>query len=905
MADVDIVLPDGGAATVPEEDLSRALAAGATVPTSKYAPGSDEAAYDTTLGQFATGVLGAGRVATGGLSDLLFSEAANIAGGEQARQGVLRDFRTLKEVNPGADALGEVGGLLYGAGVGGGITAAGEGLEAGLVSKLGTGFLGKVGASAGRGALEASLFGAERSITEDVLGDHELNGQKLAMTAGGDALLGAGIGAGTGAIGYGLGRLFGRRQVAGALASEGGAARELVDDAATKEGLIGRMMGGGMTSEQAAGAVDELQAAAKGAAAEGQKGVGLLEAYEKNIVKPVLEARAGGNPEMQKILDAGYADIRKGVLGREARLEARALDTADALNKLHKAESEMNRIGYRERPELVSKLVDTTKGDVARDAYARMLQETEKRVSFLESLTTKGNKAGDVVNIRKDLTDAYKFLATLSKDESGRITKLKPKEIYELNVRLNALKQNVGRAAGPGKGYGLTDSQKVFRELHDVLRQGLEDESVWGRAGAAQRVGNAAFSTTFEEAGDFDRMFSRLGGKDDTGWAREFVASPQKIRDGLLKKAGSEVDGADARALLEAKTDRIRQRIKWAEEFADMTPETKKVIDEARGALKTFATTLEDATNEAKLVDKLNSQALVERESPGLLGSGLLSVAGDIMTKPLTTAERLAGLGKVIGKIDKGIADGLENLAKNGGKAKVLGVSVDAKKIAADIAKIREIAASPERLAGRVSGMFRDLEGVAPKTLQEARATATRALTFLAREAPEPLNAKSGPFGTAPKELRYSDAQLASWQAKREAALGSLDGRTAPETLLSGLSEGRLNRDAIRTIEAVSPRLFAEIQQTARDQIARMQAEGKLDKLTLAQQASIASLLKVPPGRIWEPDFMLLMQSAKSYGQYDQQNRAAAAPMMGGTSGRAIKLDTSAFLTDAQKVEGG
>jgi len=203
-------------------------------------------------------------------------------------------------------------------------------------------------------------------------------------------------------------------------------------------------------------------------------------------------------------------------------------------------------------------------------------------------------------------------------------------------------------------------------------------------------------------------------------------------------------------------------------------------------------------------------------------------------------------------------------------------------------------------LTDRVRQFIGPLSKVAPKIADEVSATALRALTFLGKEAPIPL-ASRVVLGMPTKDPRYSDQQIASWQAKRTAALGALDGRTAPEAILGDLSRGRLNRDAIRTIEYVSPKLFLQLQQTAQRQIQQMAVDGRLEKLTPAQQGAIASLLKVPPGKIWEPDFMLMMQAAKSYQEFAKT--ASAAPPQPTTTKRPIKLDTDAFQTEAQSIE--
>jgi len=120
MADVDIVLPDGGGATVPEGDLSRAIAAGAKVAQAGPAVGSDEEFVNSGLGQGLTAILAAGRSASLGATDVLATSGAGLLGGRGAEKAVAKAFSTAKEANPYADLAGETAGIFLG---GGGLTA--------------------------------------------------------------------------------------------------------------------------------------------------------------------------------------------------------------------------------------------------------------------------------------------------------------------------------------------------------------------------------------------------------------------------------------------------------------------------------------------------------------------------------------------------------------------------------------------------------------------------------------------------------------------------------------------------------------------------------------------------------------------------------------------------------------
>ena len=167
MSDVDIILPTGEAATVPQADLAQALAAGAT-----EAPPPQQ--FGGLLGQSAAAIFGAGRTATLGMSDALLVEGANILGGHEARAEMLHGLNVAEEENPYSSMGGEAAGLFVGGG--GGVTQIGSAVEAGGARVLGKGLAGGIGSFALRGAAEGAILGTQHTITEATLGDVDLNG---------------------------------------------------------------------------------------------------------------------------------------------------------------------------------------------------------------------------------------------------------------------------------------------------------------------------------------------------------------------------------------------------------------------------------------------------------------------------------------------------------------------------------------------------------------------------------------------------------------------------------------------------------------------------------------------------------------------------------------------------------
>lgn len=241
---VPVRLSDGSIGTVPAEHAQSVVDSGGELVTGdEYKAAENEARYGGVGGALAAVGEGAARGLTVGISDPLAIGAARAFGGEQAAAATREHLAGVKEAHPivsmGSELAGAAAPLVFsggasapveaaevanvaregfaaeqaasrvaqaagvvrtavrGAGVANrGIAAAGEaasGLTRAVVGEGGEGiaaFARKLAASTASGATEGSLYGIGNQISEDSLGDHELNAEKLLAAAGHGALLG-------------------------------------------------------------------------------------------------------------------------------------------------------------------------------------------------------------------------------------------------------------------------------------------------------------------------------------------------------------------------------------------------------------------------------------------------------------------------------------------------------------------------------------------------------------------------------------------------------------------------------------------------------------------------------------------------------------------------------------------
>lgn len=891
---VDITLPDGSAASVPQADLSQALAAGATIPK---AAGAYESELGGGLGQAASFALGAGRTASFGLMDGVLVEGANIAGGDQARREMLHGLNVAKETNQYATMGGEAAGLFLGAGEG--VMAAGGMVEEQAAARLGHGLMGRVGSMAARGGVEGAMLGVQHQITEDTLGDHAYTAEKLVAAAEKDALLGAGIGGGLGALGH-----FGSEALAGLRHSPGPRSARLLDEVAGLEGagvplreeageaeaLVKDLQKAGATSEQAAVMADEVSTMARARTSGGPLS-GLLDEGAARFAA----TRAGGNEEMREVLERGFLDRSRKLAGHEAEIGNHALAVTKHGSELMRAEETLNRINFTERPDQFAKLLDPSKIDAAADAAALMTQKLDGVVSSFEREALMGGEAVQVRQLRKALTSTYSKQAALV-DATGAAREGALRDMYMDTYKL---KQKVGEMAGFGKSAHMrSPSESMFNKVYEDLRVGLEDESVWGRAGAANREWNETFSQQLPRRQDFAQRFG-VSIDQVSGIPRPEVDF-EKSRGFLKSLSGNQLEDDALQGMKSAGsyTDGLRARMGALEKYADMSAADRAVFEKARTSADSFDTAFAAARKDSAVIARLRTQALEEQ---GKSLGGVLGLATDIMTRPLQTMERLGVIKATTERFEKGIENAMNRFFEGKGSAlmrrgteaadEVVAAARPREAVTKEIGDLREIAGNAPAMQERVSKMLGDLSSYAPKIADAAGASALRLMTYLADEAPVGRAERS--MLSNKTTIRYSDQELSVYETKRTAAV-------KPESVITEMRAGKLNRDGIRAVKATSPRIFAKMQEIARDELIRREEAGTLDGMSYQRKATIACLLEVPPDGTWEPSFMSMMQATKA----PQQAQQGEAQQAKGGGRRPIKIESSAFETEAQQIEG-
>jgi hypothetical protein len=201
---VNMVDPHGRSFAVPIAEVDAARMAGfhpesAEENAARVAKDVRDERYGGVGGAVRATVAGAARaVSLGGLDAV-------------ADEDFRRDLRGLREVNPGATLVGDIGGTALAAFASGGSSLAAStpaalamrGGRAVAALGEGAGVAGRIGAAAAGAALEGAAFGAGAGITELALSDDPVTWERATSTFSSHALFGAGIGAAAGTFAKG------------------------------------------------------------------------------------------------------------------------------------------------------------------------------------------------------------------------------------------------------------------------------------------------------------------------------------------------------------------------------------------------------------------------------------------------------------------------------------------------------------------------------------------------------------------------------------------------------------------------------------------------------------------------------------------------------------------------------
>jgi len=751
------ITPAGQLETLAPEDVKYAGSYGYIPATSEQIEKHRlQEKYGTPGQVFETGAEAAGRALTFGLSTHL----------EKAFGVQPEAIRARQEINPWAEKIGM-----------------GLGIAAPAIVSGGAALLPEAGGTAFRGAAEltapsliARAGGLGRGLTETALPAGESLASRLATRA-------AQVGAGS--------------AIEGAAYAGGNVVHEqalgdphLTAQSAMAQIGLGALLGAGLGGTLGAAEVGlpaAVTASKEAMARLGNKAAGAFrEAYPTYAA-----ARLNETPKVISDLISGKAPQLKSPEYRATF----AKNLTKGLEDLHDANETTTRTLTRTiRPAERELLLSEIKPEAA--------------IADAQRLVNRIGTAGQELKAQGMLRDE-RIAAELEQMHGNLLDRLRntanPAEVYDV---LDETKRHlwdltkVSKAADRYKQLTAMDMKGLYTDF----RQGLENEEVWGQAGARQAALNSAQT---EHIATTKELMKALGSKTAKGTAE---LNPTKV-DSWLKS----LDKASGQDKLETVTQ-------WMES-------SKKLTDAVEASHKLVKTGDFDADSIRSLVNKtgdniaearknLDLTQAMQRMSPeggGLLGAVGESMLGHMALGPAGTvlgpAHSLYSLSKNVPRVAEllgyferfnnktlaQIESGANKVFQVGAKAGQRSAGYQGANLAKVSDRVQQLATNPTAMEQHLSTQTGGIIDHAPETAKALNVATSIAVAFLASKAPN-----HPPQTPLAKTLPPNDTEMATFKRY-------VDAVDKPLSILQHIKEGRLSNEELEALSVVHPRLLEQI----------------------------------------------------------------------------------------------
>jgi len=877
----------GNKVTVPEKDAQELIDRGGRVATpEEIAKAKLESEYEaqSTGMKVAQAVLGGsigpkteaiheglGGAFTGGINQALtktvLDEIKPGAGKQYAQH--IDDLRTGESE---AYTAGEVGGIAAQIAVGGAFGGGGAasllgrlapGAEAAISRGAGTlaarGALGRAAVTGiqmgGRGAAETMLASGINQISEDILHDRELGGEKVFAAMGHGALMG-------GAFGFGLG-------AAGSLIASG--ARSAVSGIAGRAAAAGEKAAEG--AERVAGAAKEV--AREAAEATAPRARTLADAA-RDVAKP-RGARVGVEPvgkgmpkvgeEVAEAAAAGEGAAASGAKKAASHADGAPTSLGDIAGEAGGTSGNKTRnLGYEWVWGAVNPTVKYTK-DMARQGLTKSeLGEVMVRYGIFEP--EKGFIRGAILEASADelLAKTEKAIATEAGPRVGRLTEAGASSV----VTHADLESTVGKLVEEYKG----------KLGHETLARQLErlKGSLYRNLGVADGQASTTVENLLAQRRYLDDILidgkATVSPRTAAEVKQNFRNAIESVVMGKLDEAAKAAGNPGLRAeLRQAKWDYKRLNyikealVESGERYAGAQKSDLRFLESVGKSVATGA--LYGGPKGAIVGGAVAAGKHVLSERARALGGMLLlkvSDMGSIMTTIRSFDDQAVKAARGVlfpaaKKTEKAVESAADRAARRQARAdvieavtspssaarmKVSQVRQQANDIVANVIEMR---ARPQQFLQKLTEGTSAMTRAAPETAQAFTSAALRGTMILSQIVPQrqpsdPLNPKSGML-------------LTDLEAARIVRTAEYVNR--PIKFFEDVEVGKVTPEGVAVAKVLMPKAYAEFQATMMNTIAQHFARGKT--IPYAQRLKIGVLLGIPADASLRPERMKLLQS--------------------------------------------
>ena len=799
-------------------------------------------------------------------------------------------LEALKDVHPVASTAGEVAGTVGGALLGG-ESLVGEGVATGarvgeaaggwIARQLGTSALAKIAATAGGAAAEGGLYGLGQVASEDALGEHELTAEHVLSTVGLSMLTGGGVAAGLHGAGAAL-KLAAKgvgKATEGAAGLYGKVAQKLgsdIEPELMQQAVTGELGGAeGMFHGKLSGPKWDITPEGREQIAS-SLGDGLQHVFDtaKSIGKEASNARP---QEVRQILDAaedtGIARTKANELAKTVRDAAKEM-AEGAESESHDAgvAKRIKRFLWGKPKEAIEGLAEEGGEGLAENALAA--GTTPSPSSFLAKINAPGATHADIFDAANEMKGKLADEARFD---------LRPDQFAEQRI--------------PDK-----NSIQKARDLWSKFQAHLEDQAIYGEAGARQASYNRAtadfikaqeqFLNRFGSRGELDRVkintyLHQIGTAQGLPKENALSAYLDKTvayigeAGKTLKSTGSALDDtqmlnhvAQVR-MQKAKAIEALGQISKMRAFGFGMPEPDRIIE---GMIRMEPQTLTGVA--IKTAKTLMSPA------------GVVKVLGSVNRASKIAQEKIIGgaerlLSTSAGKAAKGLVAPLSveiaNQVRTGRKEDMPEEqTTDPVPTKQRAKEILQMAGDPKALQTMIERSIAGMDQAAPKLSGHIAAKMTGAIMFLAQKAQEMGKPQSNPLMPASDRWDVPQEKLSSFQRYLAAVHN-------PHSVIEDAANLRPTPEGVETLRTVYPRMYQQVQQATVQRLSQMKTP-----LPYARRIAIGQLIGMPLDYLQDPQNLAMFRQSLQVGDATASTQIAGQSPAPSKSFNASKVKSVA-----------
>lgn len=633
-----------------------------------------------------------------------------------------------------------------------------------------------------------------------------------------------------------------------------------------------------------------------------------------------IKAASIGLPPAVKGIKDGLTRVRDVAFGtgnKDAGLVGKGLDVVFPGNKLTDAiANRMSRLDQDGQMEVVNKTTDALNDTLrntqtaikdlnqkARPAETNILIDTaDPKVvkTFQQDYVRKLSGAIEEMNSNKEFY-SQGIKAGLDKVHSRVAAALKSSKPSEILNSLNDEVSELYRLQKPRIGMSIEheNAANVVKELYHHLNDSLKNPDIFGMAGAALAEHKSLLNKLFDyipspkskmsdEAREFTKAFMRKakGGFefDENKIERMFKKGNTIIGQEKLQRLN------DFHDLLNTIPDHLESTYANVPNSTFESKTLRNIVSNSEKTLgesyEKYVSSINNSKNKIGLGDLAAANIAV---SHPIVGAAL--EAYNIATNPIGAMNKLATIERIIGQTTNKIGQGAKAVFTPTIKAigKVKGPIIKAsvpenkerhKKIYEEVSEFKN---NPNKLIEHLNASTKDIYDAAPTIAESINAASTRAVEFLASKIPTHTQ-NDNPFE---KSHEPSGMEM----AKFERYLNIVE---KPTRALDQIKNGTLIPETIETLQFVTPKLYAKMQQELLQEASNRVAKGEVIPYRIKQ--SISKFLGYPLDQSLMPKNILANQMA--FMQAPQPNQPMVKPTQAGMSKITLAERTS---TDMHK----